>query len=122
MITVLPYRKPEEIEDLFKQNNIPFNDGGVAVKATDKDKLLGYALLTIVGGKLEFLYLEYFGDTLMADGIIRSALHLGTENGVTEAYLKNDSAKPIFKTLGFLIGDTEEINISKLFLPCGCGK
>lgn len=121
MIEILPYRDKKQIEPLFIENKIEYNEDCIAIKATDKDTLIGYALFSISKDKLSLFYLETFNDFYLVDGIVRSALHVGVENGVTEAYCENQDLFNVLKDINFIKNEkTKEINIDKLFESC-CG-
>lgn len=119
MIEILPYRNKQDIEYLYKKNNIEFNNFCLAIKATVKNELLGYALFSIENNIFNLYFVETFEDFYLIDGIVRSALHVGVENGVTEAYCKNNDLILNLQKLNFIKeGTNKEININKLFESC----
>lgn len=119
MIRVLPFRELNDIEELYKKENIELTDSSMAVIALDGKEKLGYALFSIKEGVLMLFSLSPLDDIMLCDGILRSALHVGVENGVTEAYFINNELKRILNTLDFILDEEKnEINIQKLFGSC----
>lgn len=121
MIKVLPLREKDAVEKLFLENKIEYNENCLAVRATDKDDLLGYTLFSIDKNVLNLYLVETFNDFSLVDGLVRSSLHVGVENGVTDAYCCSDTLFDTLKLLDFIKNEqTKEINIERLFQSC-CG-
>ncbi len=118
MIQVLPVKDKEKLISLYKEKGIDLSSFGQAVVATDKDAVLGLCLFEIENSKLTVLYIEPMDDILLADGILRSALHVGVTENVTSAEFGGSLDQALFKKLGFLGKSEKEIRIEKLFESC----
>ena len=63
------------------------------------------------------------GDVPLADGILRSALHVAAENFVLDAFYDNCAPVELFRLLAFIKNEDEKrLNIDKLFGGCNCHK
>lgn len=123
MITVLPVRDREEIKQEFLKRNIDFSDTSMCVKARDKEELLGLCLFDMQKDKVTLKYVEPLGDIMLADGIIRSALHVAAENFIFVADYDNDELTCALGTLGFIKdADKKTVDMDKLFGGCHCKK
>lgn len=121
MIEILPFKDKKDLENLYKTENIDLTDFCLAVVAKEKEEFLGYALFSIDKNALTLFKVKPIEDIYLCDGLIRSALHVGVENGVTDAYFKNEDLRKSLLKLGFLEDEnSNNINIQKLFGGC-CG-
>ena len=68
-------------------------------------------------------YLEPFDDIALADGILRSTLHVAAEKSIMNAYYSDTVPEQFLHKLGFIENESEKkLNINKLFESCkGCG-
>ncbi len=124
MIEIHPLRDKDKLSELFNNADIPINENSMAVVASDGDEVLGYCLFDMLEESLIVYGLEPSNDVMFADGILRSALHVGVQNGKTTAFYTESAPEKLFKTLGFIKNDeTKELNVQLLFSSCGnCGK
>lgn len=106
-------------EEYFKLNNIPFNNKSFLIRAMCKDKLLGYSLFEIDDKNITVLALSPEDDRLIADGILRSTLHVGTERGVTAAFYGNKVSEKLLTDINFLEDkETFKLKLQNLFSHC----
>jgi hypothetical protein len=58
---------------------------------------------------------------MLADGVLRSALHVAAERSAMDARYVDTAPVELFKKLGFIKdADEHTLNIDKLFGGCGC--
>lgn len=123
MISVLPSKNKEEIYTLFKKHNLETDEFSGYVIATENDRVVGYCLYRLTSESITVLDIEPKNDLPLADGILRSALHVAAENFVLDAFYTDVSPVDIFKKLDFIKNaDEKRLNIDKLFGGCNCGK
>lgn len=120
MISVLPIEDKEKIKKLFDENNLEFNGDSNGVEAKDKDEVLGYCLFYLDTKRITVLCVKPENDLPLADGILRSALHVAAERSIMDARYTDDF-EPLFEKLSFIKNKSEKtLNIDKLFGGCGC--
>ena len=124
MITLSIPDEKEKIARLFKDNNIEQNENSLCLLATDGKTDFGYSLFDLTKEKMTVRYIEPVTDLSLADGILRSTLHIAAERFVMEVFYADTVDESFFEKLGF-IKDKEKkmLNIDKLFMGCqSCGK
>ena len=124
MIAIKPLREKDKLLNLYKKANVIMNENSMAVVAADGDEILGVCLFDMTEKQLLIHHLEPANDIMLVDGILRSALHVGVENGKMLAFYSNSAPEKLFKMLNFIKNDeTRELNVQLLFSSCGnCGK
>ena len=123
MISILRIKDENRLKDLYKQNGIELLEGSAAVDACQKGDCLGYCLFTETENSVVIRKIEPRADLPLADGLIRSVIHIGFQNGRNEAYWENDADTDIFSKLGFIKNtEKKELKSEKLFESCCCGK
>lgn len=121
MISVLPCKDRSEITALFNKHNIETDDCSGCVIARTGDEVLGYCLYRLDSKTITVFAVEPQGDIMLADGILRSALHVAAENFVLDAYYDDKAPIDLFRKLGFIKNaDEKQLNIDKLFGGCNC--
>lgn len=123
MISVLPLKDKKELTELYSEHGIEYTDNRIAVVARQKNEVLGCCLFSLDEDSVTVLLIEPVSDIMLADGILRSALHVGVENGKNSAYWKGSGMTELFKRLDFIKNEDERsLKIEKLFQSCcGCG-
>ncbi len=121
MISVLPCRDKTKIEQLFKKHNLVTDEFSSCVIASSNNEVLGYCLFSLSKEKMTVFAVEPQNDIPLADGILRSALHVSAENFVLDAFYADCAPVELFYKLDF-VKNTEEkrLNIDKLFGGCNC--
>lgn len=123
MITVLPENNERITEAVFKEKGIPFTEDSGMVTAKSGGEILGRCLYYLSETRMTVLSLEPENDLLMADGILRSALHISAERFVMDAVYGENTDGEIFRKLGFIKDEKERtLDIDKLFGGCSCKK
>ena len=124
MIEVLPERNEAVLKQLYARSNISYKEGRIASVAKAGAEMLGYCLFELEGEKITVLYLWPENDILLADGILRSSLHVGVVAGVKKAYFEPTAPTALFRELKFIGDEENSLKIEKLFESCcgGCSK
>lgn len=123
MITVLPCKETEEIKAEFEKRNLTFTDNSFCVKAKCDEETLGLCLFEIKDGFVTVLHIEPQEDIMLADGILRSALHVAAERFIFKANYLSDELTELFNKLAFIKDKENKIlDMDKLFGGCGCKK
>ncbi len=123
MITVLPVKDRDRIVELFCQNGITLSDISSAVEASDGHESLGYCLFDLSEKGILVHALEPRGDAFLADGILRSALHVAAERSAMDARYAATAPEQLLKNLGFVHEGREGVlDIDLLFGGCCCEK
>lgn len=119
MITLSIPDEKEKIARLFKDNNIEQNENSLCLIANDGEKDLGFSLFDITKEKMLIKYIEPLNDLSLADGILRSTLHIAAQRFVTDVYYDTTTDKDVFEKLGFIKDKSKKtLNIDKLFMSC----
>lgn len=123
MITVIPAEKGET-KSLFSENNIEYNERSGCTVARDGQEILGYCLYYIDDKTMTVCALSPQDDLLLADGVLRSALHIAAVRGIADIRYTENAPNEVFCRLGFVENAAERtLDISLLFKDCGgCGK
>ena len=119
MLEIHPVREMARLQPLYKAQELVLSEDGMAVVAMDGDKMVGYCLFSLSSEDISVKSLVPADDIALADGILRSALHVAVENGKENAFYEETAPIDVFKTLGF-IKNTEKrsLDIDKLFSSC----
>ena len=121
MISVIPCHDKARIEKLFNKHNIATDEFSSCVIASQNDEVLGYCLYSLSKSQMIVFAVEPQNDISLADGILRSALHVAAENFVLDAFYDDYAPIDLFKTLAFIKNEDEKrLNIDKLFGGCNC--
>ena len=119
MIEIHPLRDIENLKKLYKKSNVQMSDCSMAIVASDNDEVLGYCLFDMRDNDLMIFSIEPTDDVNFADGLLRSALHVGVENGRMTAFYAENAPEKLFSTLGFIKNaEKRELNVNKLFSSC----
>lgn len=119
MITLSILDEKEKTARLFKDNNIEQNENSLCLIAKDGEKDLGFSLFDITKEKMLIKYIEPLNDLSLADGILRSTLHIAAQRFVTDVYYDTTTDKDVFEKLGFIKDKSKKtLNIDKLFMSC----
>ncbi len=124
MITVLPVKTELELKELYDYLSFSFNDNSGAVVAKEKEEFLGCCLFEIDNEKIIINHIIPEKDIMLADGILRSALHIADYRGIENAYFSETAPENLFKILDFIKDEDEKsLKIEKLHeSSCSCQK
>ncbi len=119
MLTLAPLKNKEEIESIFKNKNIPFGKFSGVVTANDGEKVIGMSLYELTNDKMTVFYIEPVSDIPLADGILRSTLHVAAERSIMSAYYAEPMDISFLKKIDFIKNEEEKsLQIDKLFKSC----
>lgn len=119
MIEIHPLRDKEKLAKLYVDSNVKMNENSMAVVCADGDDVLGFCLFDMLADSLVVHSLEPQNDLMLSDGILRSALHVGVENGIMSAFYSENAPKDVFSKLKFIKNEeNRELNVDKLFSSC----
>ena len=124
MITVLPVNDSEQLKKIFSEVGFEFNDNSGAVIADEKGEILGKSLYYITDDSITVIYIEPESDVFLADGILRSALHVADFRGIVDAFYGDKVSLQLLKQLDFVKSETDKsLKIEKLHQSsCNCQK
>ena len=124
MLFLAPLTEKNKIADVFKEKGLPYGEFSGCVTAKNGDELLGLCLYELDNKKMMVQYIEPIDDIPLADGILRSTLHVAAERSVMNAFYADTVPEEFLRKIGF-IKDAEQksLDIDKLFKSCcGCGE
>ena len=124
MLEIHPVREIARLQPLYKKHELVLSDDCMAVFAMDGEEMIGYSLFSLGAHDISVKALVPTDDIMLADGILRSALHVAVENGKTNAFYEETAPEDVFKTLGFIKNiEKKSLDINKLFSSCqSCSK
>ena len=123
MITISPIIDDSLLKKIFQENNLDKNENSSAVSAVFGEEVLGSCLFDIDDKSILVRSLSPKDDIMLADGILRAALHVAAERCAMNAQYAETAPIDVLDKLGF-IKDQEKrtLDIDKLFGGCCCGK
>lgn len=119
MISVLPVKDPLKLQEVYKKFGFSLTENSGCVLASSGDDILGCCLYDIDAKKIDIKFLSPSDDIMLADGILRSALHVADYNSVKEAFYSEKAPEELLIKLNF-VKSTEEksLKIEKLHESC----
>lgn len=121
MITLSPNNDKDYISAMFHGKGIAKTKNSGCVTALDGDRLLGFCLYDLSEKCMTVKYIEPLNNIALADGILRSTLHVAVENGITDAFYDDTLPEDFLRIIGFIEdSQNKRLNINKLFESC-CG-
>ncbi len=124
MLTLAPMVDKATVYKIFSEKGIVTSEFSGCVIAKNGDEILGLCLYELTAKKITVQYIEPLDDIPLADGILRSALHVAAERSVMNAFYADTVPEDFLKKIGF-IKDAEQkaLDIDKLFKSCSsCGQ
>ena len=119
MITLNITKDEKIIAQIFKQSNLQRNENSDCLVAKDKEEILGYSIFDIDNEKMIVRYIEPLNDIALADGILRSTLHIAAERFVMDAFYSESLPEDFLNKIGFIKDANEKrLDIDKLFKSC----
>lgn len=124
MLTLAPMGDRAQIESIFNEKGIAVSEFSGCVTAKNGDEVLGLCLYELTDKKITVYYIEPLNDIPLADGILRSTLHVAAERSVMNAFYADTVSEKFLNTIGFIKSAEEKsLDIDKLFKSCqSCGK
>ena len=119
MIALAPISGKNEINRLFLENGLEFTEFSGCVKAKCGEEVLAFCLYSLDKSGIVIYKIVPENDLKLADGILRSTLHVAAERSIMNAFYCGEDIEKLCDRLGF-IKDREEnrLDIGKLFESC----
>lgn len=119
MLEILVCEDKLAVAELYRKSGLQFDDDKLAIRAMFDDEVLGYCLFDINADTATVFAVEPTDDIMLADGLLRSALHVGNERGITEAFYSNIEYEALFEKINFLEDkEQKKLKLQNLFSDC----
>lgn len=125
MITVAPITNQEELLDFYNRKGLECKKNSGCAVAMFGSECLGYCTYELEKDKITVTSLSPTNDIMMADGILRSALHIADARGITKAYyFVEQNTEKVLEKLKFIADKQDKtLRIEKLHESCcGCNE
>ena len=124
MLTLAPMRDKTQAEKIFKEKGFVFTEFSNCVTATCGEECLGLSLYELDNKKIIVHYIEPLSDIPLAEGILRSTLHVAAEKSIMNAFYDEGLPEEFLEKINFIKSKNDKsLNIDKLFESCcNCGK
>lgn len=120
MITVSPVKDADKLRELYEREGEEPISTSMAVAAADGEQMLGYCLFDLNAERIAIGAIKPESDLLLADGILRSALHVALQRMIIVAEYTEKAPYELLKKLDFIKNDENNgVKIEKLFQTCG---
>lgn len=122
MISLKPLEDINEKKAYFEKVGIEFGTDSGCVVCKDGNTVLGFSLYELNSEKMVVNYIEPLTDIGLADGILRSTLHVAAQRGVMNAFYEECLQEFVAKIKFIKNADEKRLDIDKLFQSCcSCG-
>ena len=119
MIALAPISEKEEINRLFLENALELSEISGCVKAKCDGEVLGFCLYDLDKNGMTIYKIVPENDLSLADGILRSTLHVAAERSIMNAFYSGEDTESLCDKLGFIVDREEKrLNINRLFESC----
>lgn len=119
MLEILVCDDAKITKELYDSIGLEYNDLSLAIRAMNKSECLGFALFSIDGSSETVYAVEPKDDMMLADGLLRSALHVGTERGITDAFYSLTEYEELYSKISFIESREEKrLKLQNLFTDC----
>lgn len=119
MIKVTPINDSTYLSDFCAENGIEFMKNRGVTVAKDGKEMLGFCAYILTDDSITVTHLYPEDDVMLADGILRSALHIADFRGITNAFYTDKAPVKLFSLLEFIKNDEEKtLKIEKLHESC----
>lgn len=119
MIALSPISDKSEINRMFLENGLEFTEFSGCVKAKCGEEVLGFCLYDLDKNGIVIYKIIPENDLMLADGILRSTLHVAAERSIMNAFYSGEDTESLCDKLGFIVDRVEKrLNINKLFESC----
>lgn len=120
MIQIQPVDDKVTVQALCRAAGITYSDAMRGALMRDGETRLGYALFACFDGYAVIHALEPADDLALADGMLRSIIHMALRSNCFSVYYTDTAPEAVFVQLGFVMNPKEkQLNTHKLFETCG---
>jgi len=112
----------DKLKAFFLEKKLEFTKNSGCVLAKDNNgNLLGYCAYFLDEQSITIVALDEYPDLFLADGILRSALHVADFRGISTAFYQDTAPVSVFHKLDFIKNEQDKtLKIEKLHQSC-CG-
>ena len=122
MISLAPVKDKSTIVKMIKDNSVEYGENSGCLTAVGPDGLMGYSLYSLDSEKMVIYKIFPESDLPLADGILRSTLHIAAQRSVMDTYCTEDTEQ-LCEKLGFIKDRASlRLDIDRLFSDCCQGK
>lgn len=119
MIYLGPVNDIKKVEKFFIERNFVFTQNSCCVTAVNGQEQLGLCLFELDKQKITILHIEPLNDIPLADGILRSTLHVAAEKSIMDAFYADTVPEEFLEKINFIKEKSEKrLDINKLFQSC----
>lgn len=119
MIALAPLSDREETSRLFSENGLEFTENSGCVSAKCGQEVLGFCLYDLDKNGIIIYKIVPENDLSLADGILRSTLHVAAERSIMNAFYSGEDIEKLCDKLDFIKDRAEKsLKINKLFESC----
>lgn len=118
MLTLFPLSDKTETEKIYLEKGFEFCENSGCLLCKEGENVLGLCLYELTKEKMSVNYIEPETDIALADGILRSTLHVAAENGVMNAFYGDNIAELCRKLCFIKNAEEKRLDIDKLFRSC----
>ena len=124
MITLSVVDDGQKTAEFYEKVGLEKNENSHCLWAKNGEEMLGYSLFDIDTEKMTVRFIEPINDIALADGILRSTLHVAAERFVMNAFYADSVPEDFLNKIGFIKDEKEKrLDIDKLFKSCtNCGR
>ncbi len=123
MIELRPLEDTDKIKEFYETLGFPYNEFSGVVVATERGNKIGFCLYDLTDKKMLVKKIEPIVDIPLADGILRSSLHVAAERSIMDAFYEGEELESLCEKINFIKSKEEKsLKIDKLFSSCSsCG-
>lgn len=119
MITLGPVLEKDKLTDIYKENGFEINENSGCVLAKCGEEILGYSLYDLDNSKMVIRKISPENDLALADGILRSTLHIAAERSIMDAFCEGEEIENLCdKLMFFKCKQYKSLDIERLFKSC----
>ncbi len=123
MISVLPLKDKEKLKVLYTEYGLSYGENAFCVLAKEKEQEMGFCLFDLSKDCAVVHTLVPSDNLSLADGILRSAIHVAVTSGTVKVYYSEKADEDLLDKLKFIADKGEKkLDAAKLFKKCSsCG-
>ncbi len=124
MIELRPLEDTAKIKEFYEKLGFPYNEFSGVVIATERKERIGFCLYDLTAEKMLVRKIEPIADIPLADGILRSTLHVAAERSIMDTFYEGEELENLCEKIDFIKSKEEKsLKTEKLFSSCcSCGK